>query len=350
MSNSESHSQNNFNILRLILASSVIFSHAPVLLDGNLHREPLFWIFQTLTLGQVAVDGFFLLSGYLIVKSWAQDPHPTIFLRKRILRIYPGFIAASFVSAVIVGALGSKCASCYFEEFSVFDYLKSLFLLRVPAVPPVFDGTSYPSVNGSVWTIFFEFLCYMGTLALGVAGGIRNRRIWGGCTVVGIVLLALHGSGVQRLGPVDFSHQLFRFIPTFLIGGSFYLYRNEIKFNKLAATLSGITLCFSMFHPKIAELAFVLAGGYLLFFFAFLHTPSLFRFNSTPDISYGVYLYAWPIKKLILWYFPTISLSILLALSVIASMALGIASWKFIESPFMKLKGKRIRSTRHVVA
>jgi len=90
--------------MRLILAGLVMLSHAPTLIDGDRHRELLTMLFGTQPLGAMAVDGFFLLSGFLIVQSWATDPNLGRFLLKRVLRIYPAFIVASIVSVFLVAA------------------------------------------------------------------------------------------------------------------------------------------------------------------------------------------------------------------------------------------------------
>lgn len=343
------HFSNNFNLLRLILASLVVFSHAPVLLDGDHRREPLMAIFNTLTLGHIAVDGFFLLSGYLIVKSWLSEPLPIAFLKKRVLRIYPAFVVASVLCALVVGPLGAASVIPYFVDFSATGYLKSLVFLRVPVVPAVFEGTRDPTVNGSMWTIFFEFLCYLTVLVLGVIGAVKNRRIWAGITVVALALFCLQGFGVS-IASMNFSHQVFRLVPIFFVGGCFYLYRSEIVFNKPLAVLFAVILVSSMFERKIAELAVITSGAYLLFFFATARIPMLAAVNRLPDISYGIYLYAWPVKKLILWYFPSISLAALISVSFFASVVLGFASWKLVEAPFLKLKSKRMKSPLSPVA
>ncbi len=86
--------KNNFGFLRLLFAILVILSHAPEAIDGNRNREILTNIFGTLSFGEFAVDGFFLISGYLIYKSFDNSSSIKSYFYKRILRIYPGFIAA----------------------------------------------------------------------------------------------------------------------------------------------------------------------------------------------------------------------------------------------------------------
>jgi peptidoglycan/LPS O-acetylase OafA/YrhL len=83
---------NNFNALRFWFASLVILSHAPELQDGDRRHELLTQIFGTISFGEMAVQSFLLISGYLIVKSWQERPQVAVFLTHRILRIYPGCV------------------------------------------------------------------------------------------------------------------------------------------------------------------------------------------------------------------------------------------------------------------
>src|SRR3982074_3309146 len=85
---------NNFGFLRLLFATLVILAHSPELVDGNRSREILTRIFGTMPLGEVAVDGFFLISGYLILQSLVNSKSYFEYLSKRVLRIYPGYIVA----------------------------------------------------------------------------------------------------------------------------------------------------------------------------------------------------------------------------------------------------------------
>jgi peptidoglycan/LPS O-acetylase OafA/YrhL len=128
---------NNFNFLRLLLATLVILSHSPEIVDGNRNREILTQIFHTVSFGELAVDDFFILSGYLIMQSWQRDPRLFDFFKKRILRIYPGFIVASLISAFVFGPLGAQPHE-YFSKFSYFSFFQDMSLLRVPNVPAAF--------------------------------------------------------------------------------------------------------------------------------------------------------------------------------------------------------------------
>ncbi|RZI40227.1 acyltransferase [Herbaspirillum sp. HC18] len=327
---------NNFDLLRLIFAIMVILSHSFILIDGNNNRDPLTFFFHGITLGEFAVDGFFLLSGYLIVQSWSMRPDPIVFMRKRILRIYPGFIVAALISALVVGPLGADAAQ-YFSELKIGQFLKSMLLLKVPAVPPAFNTLPYPTVNGSMWTIFFEFTCYTAVLLLGVTGAIRARRAWLAITLL-IFLIGVVHKTTHLFPEENFYLPIIRFSNFFFAGGCFFLYPEKIKFKPWMAVLCGMLLLFAISHKDMPELLMALAGGYLLFYAAFYPSQALAHFRSCPDVSYGVYLYGWPVQKLLLWYVPSISSWILFPLSCALALVLGFMSWHLIESPFMEMK------------
>jgi peptidoglycan/LPS O-acetylase OafA/YrhL len=339
---------NNFDLLRLILAILVILSHSYILMDGKDASDPLAAIFHGVTLGELAVDGFFLLSGYLIVQSWDSEARPVAFLKKRVLRIYPGFIVAALVSALVVGPLGTD-ASRYFAELDIYKLVKSIAVLKVPAVPATFDGYPFPTVNGSMWTIFFEFLCYMAVLAFGVAGAIRLPRYWLAISLV-IVITGI----VQKLTHIfpdqNFYLPILRFSTFFFIGGCFYLYREKIRFSPGLALLCGVFLLIGISHKEYPELVLAAGAGYLLFYLAFWRRPALIISGKFPDVSYGVYLYGWPVQKLLLWYVPGITPKLLFVASLAIALGLGMLSWYAIEKPFMKMKNlqwswKKVRLT-----
>jgi len=326
---------NHFNFIRLVLALLVLVSHSPELTDGDRGREILTRIFHTLSFGELAVDGFFLLSGYLIVQSWQASPEAWKFLRKRLLRIYPGFIAAALICAAIVGPLASDPVG-YFSSFDLAGFARSVALLHSPELPPVFSGQPYPHINGSMWTIHYEFACYLAVLVLGLLGAVRRPGYWLAVTLTCFALAIC-----QRMLPPDRvmpSSMMLRFATVFFTGGCFRLYHAIIPRSSWLALLSGVVLIAGLFSAPAAELTLAIAGGYLLFWFGFLSLPHLARFNKLPDVSYGVYLYAWPIQKLLLRAYPEMSPWTLCVTASLLSVIAGIASWYAVEKPFMRLK------------
>lgn len=339
---STSHRNNNFNFLRLVLAVLVILSHSFELIPGQ--RELLTRVFHTITLGGVAVNGFFLLSGYLIVQSWERSPHLGTFLKKRILRIYPGFLVASCVCAFVVGPLGSHPAA-YFAQFHLLQFLKEAVLLHPPAVPPVFEGQSYPVVNGAMWTIAYEFRCYLCVALLGMCGLFKRRQLWLALTILTMMLFL----APTLLGKLSFpglkiliaNPKLFvSFFMFFSVGGCFFLFRDRIPYRRNWAAVALLILLPCMFRLNTAQIALSIAGGYLLFSAAFARSSVLDRFKTTHDISYGVYLYGWPVQKLLLWYLPALAPGLLFLLACGGSGLCGLLSWQLVEQPFLRMKAR----------
>ncbi len=342
--------RNNFNLLRLIFAAMVLLSHAPEVADGNAHREIMTRLFGTTTFGTLGVDGFFLLSGCLIVQSWQRTPELLDFLKKRVLRIYPGFLMASLVSALIVGPLGAVPAD-YFAHFHWPKFLVTALLLHGPAIPPVFLGQPYPNANGAMWTIPYEFQCYLLVAFWGICGLFRWKPAWLGMTLVFVGLSLAPGfvgqthfrgeQFLQHWHLLEDPARIVRLTACFGVGGCFALFRERIPLKPLWALLASGALVACLFSTKTADFGLATFGAYLLFWFAEVQTPLLARFRRLPDISYGVYLYGWPVEKLLLWYFPGISPWLVFALACVLCVPLGLASWFGVERPFLRLKPKK---------
>jgi peptidoglycan/LPS O-acetylase OafA/YrhL len=331
--------QNNFNLIRLILALLVILGHSPELVDGNRNRELLTRLFGSVSFGELAVDGFFLLSGYLIMQSWDAQPQGWQFLKKRLLRIYPGFIFASLVCAFAIGPLASN-PGAYFAAFQSSAFLHSVLALNIPDVPAVFEGTHYASINGAMWTISREFVCYLFVLVAGVTGALRLRHF---CLILTfVVFIALIALKLAKQPVSDL-----RLASFFLSGTCYYIYRNHFRLNgAFAAVITAIVMVF-MFSWRAAELALASIGGYVLIYLAGKRSTFLKGFNRLPDVSYGIYLYGWPIQKLLLWYYPSLTPWTLFAFSAPAAILAGTVSWYLIEKPALRFKGTSSRMQRH---
>ncbi|MDB6172546.1 MAG: acyltransferase [Chthoniobacteraceae bacterium] len=333
------HPNNNFQIIRFILATLVLFSHSYQLIDGDARREPLAkWC--GFTLGHVAVCGFFILSGFLIAKSWDRQPHFGDFIVRRVARIYPGFVICGIVCVFVVGPLGALDASSYFQTCE-FGSLSQMLVLRWPRTPPAFLGWPYPSLNGSVWSIPYEFRCYVLVALLGIFGAFK-RKAW----LAGFILCACIASCfvIPNFRPKSFLFVVFgepdvlvTMGTVFLAGVGFYVFRNLIAYRMsyvfIAATclFVGVALL-----PSNPELPLAIAGGYLLLGFAHLNLASLRVINLLPDFSYGLYLYGWPLQKISLWMYPSLQPVALFFLVVGPASLLGLLSWFCVEKHFLR--------------
>ena len=346
--------RNNFNFLRIVFAFLVILSHSSELIDGDRHREILTRLFHTLSFGGFAVNGFFILSGYLIVKSWLSNPIPVEYLKKRILRIVPGFVVASLLSVLIVGALGADDRNLYFAHINWVQVGTHLLTLNgIPKHPGIFQGLPYPVVNGSLWTIQYEFGCYLLVIALGVTSVFRFRPVFGFFFLfsIGGYLLAhhleplLHPLGLFGL-PIEWA----RLISFFLVGGCFYIYRDKIVYRARWAGIAFLALLLVLRFHQAQIVALPLLQAYLLFFIGFYPAPRLAKIGTKTDISYGLYLYAWPVQMLLLWNFRRIDPWTLCAASFIITSGLAWLSWTLIEKPALALKPRRAISPAPISA
>ncbi len=321
---------NHFTVLRLILASLVIVGHAAELTDGNTSRELFHRLGARLTAGDFAVDAFFVISGYLILQSWSQQPNVRSFLTKRILRIVPAFLVAYLISVLIVGRIGG--GPSYFARLStpegIFQFFRGIIVLTYPYAPPVFPGFPYPLSNGSIWTIAYEFRCYLLIPLLGSLGLWARPPVllaaWLAITLGAARYSTTHRGDTMSLG-------LIHFLPFFLAGSCAYLYRNKIRWGRAMGSVSILAAAVSMGSVAAADLVLPVAGSYAVLWLALSEWSPFRFFSASNDISYGVYLYGWPLQKLFLWYLPAVPLPGQAAATLGASLLLGWVSWNLIE-------------------
>ncbi len=338
------HLGNNFDVLRICLASAVLLSHSFELVPGERAREPVFRLTHTLSSGALAVDCFFVISGFLIAKSWEREPNVGAFLRKRVLRIVPGYLVAFLLSVLIAGAIGAADATSYLRALDPGVLLGQMVRLDFPQTPPTFADGLGGLVNGSMWTIQYEFLCYLMLLGFGVVGLLRSRTVmtvlWLSSASLFIVVLLQQGTGTgdATLGGGYTAHRmnLLRFVPFFLAGAAI----NRLSLHRFRSRwLVGGAACLLVaglsFRPT-AEISMMTVGAYLLIVLAYTPIPGR-RILRYPDVSYGLYLYAWPVQIVLIHSGVTAPLAVL-ALSMPITLVFALASWFVVEKPAIAIR------------
>lgn len=334
---------NNIGLLRLILALLVLFSHS-FPLSGSLDREPLYAATDgLLSFGFVAVDGFFLLSGFLILQSFLRTPSAAAFVAKRIRRLYPGYLVAWPIS-LLIGAIWSGHAADFLVELArQHDGLiqSALFLRGTEVGPPeAFPNNPFPiAMNGSTWTLQFELMCYAALLAAGSFGLLRRQRWIIGLAVVWYMIA--FAEWFYDVGHADV--HLARFLKFFTLGScvaTLWPSGPRVPWWGLVAALGALAL--STMHPVANALVYPLALAVILFGVAFLRATPWAGWFHHVDLSYGVYIYAFPIQQIIISAIGPHQPLTVFYLALPPVLSLAALSWHFIEAPCLRVKDRSL--------
>lgn len=299
---------NSLNFLRLALALLVIFSHTfPI---GGFGNER---ILGNQTLGDISVDGFFAISGFLICGSAMRHTSRfglgrglTKYFWDRVLRIFPAFWICLVVTAAVFGAIGWWSAhhgvSGYWSapggplHYILHDSYLRMNDYTISGTPANVPYTQ--AWDGSLWTLSWEFLCYIGVAALAVLGLLVRRHI-----VIWIAVLIWLAEAISFF---DFSlfpstQYALRFGTIFIVGALVYLYRDRIPDS---GRLAGVCVIVAMLgmalgHP-LSHVSDWITGPALVYPVLWLgaHLP-LRKVGGTHDLSYGVYIYAFPVGQIL---------------------------------------------------
>jgi peptidoglycan/LPS O-acetylase OafA/YrhL len=328
---------NNFDALRIFAAILVLFDHQfPI----TRTQEPFFIMHRSF--GELAVEIFFCVSGYLVAQSWQLDPHALRFAVKRVLRIWPGLTVMLVISVMVLGPmLSSLPPSDYFGDGSTWSYLFGNFLMRPDYVlPGVFADNPYPhAVNGSLWTLPYEIRWYLILLALGLLTALRRRwlisLIW-----VAIYVNYFFAYRIDQRVTLHGEHHYAAELGIFFMGGvllhSFDENWRRHRFGWFACAAAG-TLLLTYFGFFMAALA--LAVPVLAIAFGSASTRFLRRAGRFGDPSYGIYIYAFLVQQTVtaltqnrFGYFGA------LAISLSITVMLGYLSWHLVERPSLRIK------------
>lgn len=336
---------NNFNSLRLVAAITVLVSHSFPLVHGSNAHEPLMRAVG-ITMGTLAVDGFFVISGFLNTRSLQGGRTPLAFLRARALRVYPALWVMLIATTLWVGLLFSRLPlSRYLSHPHTIDFLfhnATLLAGARYALPAVFEAVPYPlAVNGSLWSLPIELHMYLGLLAIWVLAA-RGRVVkW---IVPGLAVLAGGYYVLSTRRPLPYALEA-RLLCAFAQGASFALW--EPRDRRLpwrpwptVALVIGLLGSAWLWRPVFVPL-YVAGVGFLWLAAAHAPLPRSPAWRWMGDPSYGVYIYAFPIQQSAVAAFHIRSVTGLVAVALPLTLALAWLSWRFVEAPALRLKGSQ---------
>jgi peptidoglycan/LPS O-acetylase OafA/YrhL len=336
--------KNNFDFLRLCFAISVVLTHS-YHLSSQLDND---WM-HSLTNGQfslsyIGVRGFFIISGYLIFQSLERSKTILMYYKKRILRIFPGLFVALVLTVLLGFIVFDGGISDYIKTKAVWTYLpNNLSLYRLQAyIKGIFDNNPYKAViNGCLWTLPYEFSFYM-FLSILFFFKEQFKKIMISIAVIAVLIgriffmeklgaygrgHVIAGSSILDLGAYFFSGSLLASLKI-----------ESFQFNrKLILSILLLLLTVVIVSASFEKLQYLLLPPIIIIFGA-LSTPYINNISSKlGDLSYGIYIYGFPIQQTLMHYF-NFNHTLLTIYSVPLAILFGAMSWHLVEKRVLRLK------------
>jgi peptidoglycan/LPS O-acetylase OafA/YrhL len=337
--------ENNFDALRLYAAFAVMWSHTVPLTQGSERNEFFFRLSggQTTT-GTLAVFVFFAMSGYLITRSYQRASTPWQYARARIVRIMPALVVVVALLAFVIGPVVSTLpASAYFSSPDPYHFVAekcALLFGESPSLPGVWAHNPMPAINGSLWTLRYEARFYGVIFLLGVAGLLRKQVVLGLYVLAMVALVFFPGAPGTADTLPDPNNNL-DVGAAFLAGAAIQQWSVPLN-----ARLAALCTLIAVVGCATGQMLWVqrTVVPYLVLYVAL--APGVIRLPRLPggiDISYGLYLWAWPVSQLIVSYMADPHWFELGLVATPVAVTCGWLSWHFVEKRALALKRKPSR-------
>jgi peptidoglycan/LPS O-acetylase OafA/YrhL len=339
--------KNNFDLIRLIAAGMVIYGHAYYLApqqglaDFVGSRLPYDYS------GSLAVKIFFFLSGMVVTESLLKRRSLWTFCVARVFRIWPGLIAVLLITVFVIGPLVTSLSPGeYFHHSQTYWYLLNNLKLRTDfALPGVFLELPFKGgVNGSLWSLRQEVIAYISLMALFLIGFFKIRgKTAAFLTLLGVVVLFFATDpvfGARFLFPQATPNPMIDVpLPCFALGVALTAFKDhiEIKWTML------IFLCLA--YGVLSDAAYATYIFYAALFYAILciaGQPFFLKLKPPIDISYGVYLWGFPVQQLLMYVWPDQGTRFNQVAGMLMAAVMGIASWHLVEKRGVALGRKLI--------
>lgn len=340
-----SKENNNLDIFRVLAACMVIYGHAYAIVPGSGNSDLVYRMLGFDYSGSLAVKIFFFLSGLVVTNSLLTKNNPASFAIARFFRIWPALTITTLITALLLGPLSTKLTlGQYFSAPETWSYVWQNVLMKIQFnLPGVFAELHYPHVlNGSLWTIPHEVCAYIILLALYMLHVFKSRAA---ASIMFMLIAAdplLSNKILFTWRPVN--HEVDLLAPCFAFGSLLAIYKDRIVIN--AQLVIGSWLIYWLLQQHSINFYIF----YFALFCSILYLSGqrfMLRLKPGSDISYGIYLWGFPIQQSIAWLYPGQSIAFNQISSILIAAILGLASWHLIEKHGIKLGnnlGKRLTS------
>ncbi len=336
-------SRNNFDLLRVVLAITVVFCHCFSL--KNLDWEPIGSYFHYGFGGTLAVYGFLVISGFLVTRS-LQERSIEDYVFARIARVIPGLALISVVEVFVIGLAFTKDRTWIFLSYVGFRHLWNVTVFSIDArLYSVFPDTNPPwMMNGSLWTIPIECSFYIILPVVMLVFGLRR-------SVVPLFLISLLAQPAARYFGLSYavpgvslftSVHAFPFIDLasyFLAGSAAWIFRDRMPFSPgmLAISLIGL---YAGAQADLGELCLKLFVPYVVLYASMAGGVGTRLKRTVGDLSYGIYLFGYPVTLSVIAAAGGLSVYATFAATLAITLACAWLSWHFVEQPCLRLKSR----------
>jgi peptidoglycan/LPS O-acetylase OafA/YrhL len=333
---------NSFGVLRLAMATLVLISHSFLYTFGTPAAEPLTaWTGHSL--GEHAVQVFFILSGILVAQSYERSRSLLDFAAARVLRIFPALIVCVALTALVLGPVVSICPiQDYFASSAALRYILKTLSLSTGSAPLPGVFTSLPlagNVNSSLWTLKYEVVCYALLACAGLTGLFRRRWRAGAAMVLALFLVLIFAIDPKDAESFGFSDNLRYFAEYFGTGVFAYLIRDRLIIS--GALIAPFALFFwASLGTRFGEFATALCLGYVVLWAASKSFGPLRSLCNRIDLSFGVYIFAGPIQQALIDAVPSQAPLVIAVLAACIVFPMALLSWVFIEHPALRLRSR----------
>jgi len=323
-----------FDALRLLAAVAVMFSHAFVIANADGPTPPDTWVYGVIYgLGTYAVNSFFIMSGFLLAGSLELNPSGITYAVNRSLRILPAYFFYVLILLLVIGPLVTAATLTeYFSSRQFSAYLRwGIDSFKDFGLPGVFnyEGSLSQVLNGSLWSLHYEALSYLFLL---VVWALLRKSDLVAVFVVGLAVLTTGSELVAHwLSPIAAT------LPYFAGGVLMHAVYRRVRVNSAVAWISAG--CFlAACAVGVAEVAFSIFGSYLIMFVGLRSHFMTAVIARRGDISYGMYLFGWPVEQVVRQVTQTSSPMLVFLISVPAAAVFAYASCHLVERPAMRVR------------
>ena len=334
---------NNFDFLRFVFAFTVAFAHLIELTDLEALKP-----FKIYLNARLAIDGFFIISGFLIAKSYENSAKLKEYIIRRAKRIIPAYAVVILASALLFSVISSYSIYDYFSNSQFWNYLAANLSFQnylEPCLPGVFETNKFCAVNGALWTIKLEEAFYL--LVPVFYWLVRVKKLNFYVLIVIVYLFSVsYYMYFLSINNYRIAKQLPGALAFFATGIVYYKNFSILKKWKDYIIIPCLIVFVLEHYILKTQLLKPISFGFMVFYAAYSFR-FLNNFGKYGDFTYGIYIYHYPLIQLfgVLGLFNKYPPLIICALVLMLTLLIAILSWYLVELPYLS-KNRRIRQEK----